>query len=120
MKALFLALTAAGGLLAAGANQAQAQWGSGGYGCSAGLGYGGYGYGTGYGGIYGGYVQPYYGHIHHGVNPYTATWGGGHLHWHDTSHYDYVPSRIIPHGNHYHVQPGGYIWHQQGHFDLHH
>ncbi|MFV0445827.1 MAG: hypothetical protein ACK5Q5_19795 [Planctomycetaceae bacterium] len=113
MKTLALALTTAAALAAFGENTADA-------GC-------GYGY-TGRFGNYGGYSRytsnyfyrptPFAGHIHHNVNPNTATWGGGHLHWHDTSHYDYQPGGFVPHGNHY--QPGGYIYHQDGHFDLHH
>jgi hypothetical protein len=101
MKALALTVVAAISLFAAGTSSAQAQW-----------------YGS-YGG-YGGWNQPYYGHYHHNVNPYTATWGGGHLHWHDTSHYHYQPPTVVPHRNHYHYQPGGYYLHQQGHWDLHH
>ncbi len=67
-----------------------------------------------------GFYLPYSGHIHHNVNPYTATWGGGHLHYQNTSHFDYVPGGFVGHWNHYHYRPGGYIFHQQGHWDLHH
>jgi hypothetical protein len=112
MKTFALAMAAAIGLVAFSGESADA--GGCGYGYSGGFG--------GYGG-YGGYYQPsfgYSGHIHHNVNPYTATWGGGHLHWHDTSHFDYQPGGFVPHGNHYHYQPGGYIYHQTGHYDLHH
>ncbi len=42
-----------------------------------------------------------------------------HAHWHNTSHYDYHPAQIVPHGNHFHVQPGHYDRHQTGHFDYH-
>ena len=72
------------------------------------------------GGFYGGWGGGFGGHIHHNVNPYTATWGGGHLHWHDTSHLHYQPGGFVPHGNHFHYQPGGYYLHQTGHWDLHH
>lgn len=37
--------------------------------------------------------------------------------WHDTSHYDYQPARLLRHGNHYHYEPGGYVFHQTGHWD---
>lgn len=60
-------------------------------------GYGGYGgYNRGYGGNGGyGYTQP---------------------RWHDTSHYDYHPAQVVPHGNHYHVIPGHYDYHRTGHY----
>ncbi len=108
MKTLALALAA--GLIMAGSDTAQAGGGyrSGGFGCGYGgfvqPSYGGYsGYGDfGYGGsLYGGY-------------------GGGHLHWHDTSHWHYLPPRVIRHCDHYHVQPGGWLFHQDGHWDDHH
>ena len=54
-----------------------------------------------HGGGYGfGYVQP-------------------HMHWHDTSHFDYHPGYIIDHGSHNHVVPGHYHLHNTGHYDLH-
>lgn len=103
MKTLALTLAAAMGLALAGSNAAE-----------AGCGYSRYGFSGGYGGGF------YGGHIHHNVNPYTATYGGGHLHWHDTSHLHYQPGGFVPHGNHFHYQPGGYYLHQTGHYDLHH
>lgn len=72
--------------------------------------------------------------IHFGFSPYgfsssyySPSWHRsyyhhprrGHYDWHDTSHYDYVPPRVVPHGNHYHYVPGSYIWHQDGHWDYH-
>jgi hypothetical protein len=36
--------------------------------------------------------------------------------WHDTSHWDYHQPRIVPHGTHYHVTPGHYDYHQDGHW----
>jgi hypothetical protein len=36
--------------------------------------------------------------------------------WHDTSHWDYHQPQVVPHGNHYHVQPGHYDYHQDGHW----
>lgn len=36
--------------------------------------------------------------------------------WHDTSHYDYHPTTVVPHGNHYDVIPGHYRYHQSGHW----
>jgi hypothetical protein len=64
-------------------------------------------------------VTAYGGHVHHGANPWVNP-GYGHYDWHDTTHYDYVAPRIVPHYNHFHYQPGGYILHQSGHYDLHH
>jgi hypothetical protein len=110
MKTMALAIIAAVGVLLASSATVEAG------GRCYGGGYGGYGYSNyGYGGGYGNY-----GHIHHNVNPYTATWGGGHLHYHDTSHFDYVPGGYVQHYDHFHYQPGGYIYHQTGHYDLHH
>lgn len=61
---------------------------------------GGYGYGGGYGGGYGYGYQPIY------RAPV----------WHDTSHYHYTPSSVVPHGDHYHVLPGHYDLHRSGHW----
>ena len=53
--------------------------------------------------------------------PSNRGWGWGSAHsWHDTSHWDYHPPQLVPHGNHFHVQPGHYDWHQDGHWDHHH
>lgn len=104
MKALAFTLAAAMGLVLAGSDSAQAG------GCGFGR-YGGFGYG--------GYGRPLYGQNLYYGNTWNAGYGGTHLHWHDTSHFDYVPPRIIDHGNHYHVQPGGYLWHQTGHWHVH-
>ncbi|MEZ6067937.1 MAG: hypothetical protein R3B90_19990 [Planctomycetaceae bacterium] len=126
MKTFALTLIAAAGVLLASGNTVEA----------GGCGYGGRGgYGVGYGGGYGGgfswnrgsswgirssWDRGYGGHVHHNVNPYNASWGGGHIGYHDTSPFDYVPTTVIPHGNHFHVQPGGYYYHQTGHWDLYH
>ena len=40
----------------------------------------------------------------------------GHGSYHDTSHYDYHPTEIRRHGNHWHVQPGHYDFHRTGHW----
>lgn len=37
--------------------------------------------------------------------------------WHDTSHYDYHPTQVVPHRDHYHVIPGHYDYHRSGHWD---
>lgn len=36
--------------------------------------------------------------------------------WHDTSHYRYYPTRIVPHGNHYDIIPGHSHLHRSGHY----
>ena len=73
------------------------------------------------------------GHGGHWGGGHSGHWGGGHwggggivrpyvpAHtWHDTSHYDYHPGRVVRHGNHFDYQPGHYDWHQQGHIDHNH
>jgi hypothetical protein len=40
----------------------------------------------------------------------------GHGSYHDTSHYDYHPTEIRRHGNHYDVMPGHYDLHRTGHW----
>ncbi len=37
--------------------------------------------------------------------------------WHDTSHYDYHPTEVLRHRDHYHVVPGHYDYHRSGHYD---
>ena len=80
--------------------------------------YGGYygGNGCGYGN-YGGYgnsggYQPY-------TSYYGGGWGGGHAHWHDTTHLDYHPGEYVRHRGHYHYVPGHYDVHEDGHWDHH-
>lgn len=73
-------------------------------------------YYSGYRGGYGGYNGYQYG---------LGNYGYGHNHgygyrppvWHDTSHYDYHPGGLVPHGNHYHYIPGHYDYHRTGHWD---
>ncbi len=50
------------------------------------------------------------------VQPYVVQ---PHLHFHDTSHWDYIPPQIVNHGCHQHVIPGRWVFHQDGHYDLH-
>lgn len=68
----------------------------------------GYARTVGYG--YGGVQRSYYG----------GGWGGGHSHWHDTSHYDWHGPSLRWHGNHFDYVPGHYDYHQTGHWDHHH
>jgi hypothetical protein len=98
-----LAICAVVAVLAIFAGSAQA-----GHGC-------GYGYG-GYGGGWSGYST---GYSFGGPSYYGGFVGQPHYHWHDTSHWDYHPTTIVPHGNHFHVVPGHYHWHSTGHWDPH-
>ena len=99
----------AGGLVATAPDTADAQvriqFGSGGW-RSNGWNNGGYYGGRSY---YGG--SRYYDRGFNNSNYYGR--GNG---WHDTSHYDYHPTTVVPHGDHYHVQPGHYDYHQSGHW----
>ena len=36
--------------------------------------------------------------------------------YHNTSHYDYHPAQLVPHGNHFHHQPAHYDFHPSGHW----
>lgn len=108
MKTFILATVAALGLGLTAMNTADAGGLS--FYVGGGTPYYGNSYGSGYGlGYSSGYLPSYGG--------YTNVYRPSYNVWHDTSHYDYVPTRVIPHGNHYHVQPGGYYYHQSGHVD---
>ena len=99
-------------------NQGYGGYGNQGYGGYGNQGYGGYGYGNqgyGYGNQgYGGYQSGYGGG--YGNQGYGGGYGGTTV-YHDTSHYDYNPGVVVPHGNHSHYIPGDTSFHQQGHFD---
>lgn len=43
-------------------------------------------------------------------------WGGPYPTWHDTSHFDYHPGYVVPHGNHLDFVPGHYDFHPSGHY----
>lgn len=53
----------------------------------------------------------------YGWNSYNSGWNQRYQprRWHDTSHWDYHPTTVVPHGDHLHVVPGHYDWHQTGH-----
>lgn len=59
-------------------------------------------------------------HGRHGYHRYRS-WHRGPVHydWHDTSHWDYHPPSLVPHGNHYDFVPGHYDYHRTGHWDRH-
>ncbi|MBA3312053.1 MAG: hypothetical protein H0T47_02000 [Planctomycetaceae bacterium] len=92
-------------------------YGQGGYGNSFGRGYGG-GYGNSFGRGYGGYGNNY----GFQSSRYRSDFGGygygsshGHGRHYSQGHYDYHPTTIVPHGNHYDVIPGHYDYHHTGH-----
>ncbi len=140
MKTLIFSTTAAVALMFANTDAAQANSkfqisiGGGGFGHSGGFHNPGFGgghkpVGHGHGGhIHGGHVHGGHvhgghmhgGHVHHGVNPHIPTGPSGHLHWHDTSHYHYIPGRWVQQGCHRVWVPGRKVLHRDGHFDLHH
>ncbi len=71
----------------------------------------------GYGGRYVA-ARPYYGYRDHGYRShyrsYVPSYHG--RYYHDTSHFDYHPTEIRRHGNHYDVYPGHYDFHRSGHW----
>lgn len=89
------------------------------------IGNSGYGYGNsyrsnpgfrGYGNNYG-YQQNYGYRQNYGYNGFG--WGsgldqGGYGHGRSQGHYDYRPTTVAPHGNHYDVVPGHYDYHYTG------
>ena len=52
-------------------------------------------------------------------HPYSAYRVPAHT-WHDTSHLDYIPPRVVPHRNHLDYIPGRRIWHQDGYIHYNH
>lgn len=86
---------------------------------SAQHGYGGGGHDSYHGG-YGG-SGSYHGGSYHGGG-HVPSYGGGYYPqsvaptYHNTSHYDYHPTQIVPRGNHTHYVPGHYDLHQTGHW----
>lgn len=77
-------------------------------------------YGSYYGSLNRGYGNVGYGvYSGYGAVPWSGGWGGGHAHWHDTTHLDYHPGEFGRHRNHYHYTPGHYDVHDDGHWDYH-
>ncbi len=71
--------------------------------------FGGYGVGFSAPNVpYGLYTAPPF--QYRGYSPPVTT-------YHDTSHYDYHPGYVLPHGNHLDVVPGHYHFHRDGHYD---
>lgn len=82
------------------------------------------GFGSGYGG-YRSY-RPSYGGGYY--NSYRPSYGAGYGHVPSyqipryrsyRGHYDYHPTQVVPHGNHYDVYPGHYDYHRGGHHGHH-
>lgn len=81
--------------------------------------------GGGHYGYYPSYSHGYhrhYGHYGHGYHSYHPGYyghrshHGHHGYYHDTTHLDYHPPQIVPHGNHYDYVPGHYDLHRSGHW----
>jgi hypothetical protein len=74
-----------------------------------------------YGGNYMNVGNPYgYQGYHWPSSQCGGGWGwGGHT-WHDTTHFDYYPSRFVPHYDHYHYVPSHYRLHHDGHWHHNH
>jgi len=66
-------------------------------------GYGGFGYGSSFGSPYSSYRAGLYRGYGYGIH------GGGHYRG---GHYDYHPTEVIRHRNHFHVQPGHYDYYR--------
>ncbi len=79
----------------------------GGRGVTIGIGGGGFG-GGGYG--YGGYGRG----LSVGYSSYRPNYNRSY--YHNTSHLDYNPGRVVPHGNHLDYVPGHYNLHRTGHW----
>lgn len=93
---------------------------------SSNYGYGGYGnsYGRGYGGYGNGFNNRSFNNFgyrsgtrfRNNFGGYGSNYGyGGHGLRHNQGHYDYHPTTIVPHGNHFDVVPGHYDYHNTGH-----
>jgi hypothetical protein len=79
-----------------------------------------YGYNQGYGNFNQGYNNFNRGYgYNQGFNNYNRgnSWSGGYgqPRYIQPGHYDYHPTTIVPHGNHFDVIPGHYDYHQGGH-----
>ncbi len=97
-RLMVLGVVVTAGIWFVGASSASAQWG---YGGSYNRGYGNYGGHNAYRG--------------YGQSP-TIHLRTNRGYYHDTSHWDYHPGTVVPHGNHYHYIPGHYDYHRQGHW----
>ena len=112
---------AAGAVMCFMANDAKAQ--SCGYGGGYGGGYRGRGinvsFGSGYGGYggYGGHGGGYGLGGRRGLSVSLYRPSYRRAVWHDTSHLDYHPGRVVRHRNHLDYVPGHYDVHRTGHYD---
>jgi hypothetical protein len=59
--------------------------------------------------------SPHFGHGGH--SSHYPGFGWQRPTWHDTSHFDYHPPQLVPHGNHFDYQPGHFDFHRTGHWD---
>ena len=66
---------------------------------------------------FGGYSNSYYRGSSYGNSYYRPTFQSYRRpYYHDTSHYDYHPTTIQRHRDHYHIIPGHYHLHRTGHW----
>jgi len=63
-----------------------------------------------------GATVPYYNFNYNGWGHSGGFYQYGAMRFHDTSHFDYAPPVLYPHGNHYHYIPGHYDYHQKGYW----
>ena len=63
---------------------------------------------------HGGYGGGYYGGGGYGYGYNGGGWGYGYG-YQPRGHFDYYPTSIYRHGDHFHVQPGHYHYHRGGH-----
>lgn len=106
-------IVAIGLMYAADAPSAEAQ-----YGCyGPGGGGGGLSISVG-GGRYGGYRANYRSHYPSSFGYGSGRYGGygNGVGYRGVGHYDYHPTEIYRHGNHFHAQPGHYDYHVGGHY----
>ncbi|NND99419.1 MAG: hypothetical protein HKN47_19035 [Pirellulaceae bacterium] len=72
------------------------------------------------GGYGGGFYAPTRSHFGYGAafssGRYHSFYGHRGPRYHDTSHYDWHPTEIRRHGNHFDVIPGHYDFHRTGHW----
>ncbi len=62
-------------------------------------------------------------YVHYGPRGRRIYWGRRYPRpryprWRDTSHWDYYPGGVYPHGDHYHYVPGHYRLHRSGYWQF--
>ncbi len=79
---------------------------------------------SGYGSFYGfggaRVISPSYGSLYSGGYGHASGFHPVAPVWHDTSHLDYHGPSLQRHRNHFHLVPGHYDVHREGHWDVGH